>query len=118
MAVPGKKNWTGMRIAKSQAAPMYAGRARRASISLDLPGLDGVLNMFNSTIPRGQAEVKGLTEHVQKSPGQAIRGEFGQCAFRLRATSPRRCSNVMSPTPGCGRPRRARGDRRSRASAG
>src|SRR5260370_14643863 len=96
MPVPAKKNCTGMRIAKSQAAPMYAGRARRASISLDLPGLDGVLNMFNSTIPRGQAEVKGLTEHVQKSPGQAIRGEFGQCAFRLRATRPRRVSNVIA----------------------
>src|SRR5260370_4605514 len=93
MPVPGKKNCTGMRIAKSQAAPMYAGRARRASISLDLPALDGVLNMFNSPIPRGQAEVKGLTEHVHKSPGQAIRGDVGQCAFRLRATRPRPGAN-------------------------
>src|SRR5260370_19060380 len=117
MAVPGKKNWTGMRIAKSQAAPMYAGRARRASISLDLPGLDGFLNMFNSTIPRGQAEVKGLTEHVQKSPGQAIRGEFGQCAFRLRATRPRRVSNVIARSAGVGRTRGALGERIALASS-
>src|SRR5260370_4323363 len=118
MAVPGKKNWTGMRIAKSQAAPMYAGRARRASISLDLPGLGVFLNMFNSTIPRGQAEVKGLTEHVQKSPGLAIRDQFGQCAFRLRATRPRRVSSVSARGAGVGRAARGLAQRSAPTSAG